>query len=151
MHLDILVWFSYFFGDFGWSNRIYVPVYGVYVALTYVLFQPSIADVCNVHVCPLCYVPFVCAYGYMCRCNKCDTLWLSMSMCCCFYFGWCGAVSVRMQSIPFCERGNRNSVVVISSSFSFFGLYLFLCPISYFSLSWTAKIQSVFCLLVCKL
>lgn len=48
---------------------------------------------------------------YGCRC-RCVVVFISGSVV------WCGAVSVRMQSIPFCERGNRNSVVVISTSSS---------------------------------
>lgn len=85
------------------------------MALTYVLFQPLYRRALVLH--SLCVRMDV----FMCRCNtnvirygcrcRCVLLFL-------FRVVWSGAVSVRMQSIPFCERGNRNSVVVISTSSS---------------------------------
>lgn len=64
-----------------------------YIHYNLCALQPTTVDVpVRAHVCVCLCVDVTNVIRYGCRC---------------FYFGWCGAVSVRMQSIPFCERGNR--------------------------------------------
>lgn len=91
-----------------------IYVYGINLcALSTTVYARS--AVCCIHVCVwicLCVdATNVIRYGCRCRC-RCVVVFISGGVV------WCGAVSVRMQSIPFCERGNRNSVVVISTSSS---------------------------------
>lgn len=149
---------SFDFGDFG-SIKSVCAYACVDVALTYVHFNRwSVLCVC---VCM--YARAVLRWAEL-NWTECCVLRssLSLSACVwiicvdatnviryglsmlCFHFGWCGAVSVRMQSIPFCERGNRNSVVDVSSS-PFPSSPL---PSSLPCNSWTTEILCVWFLLV---